>query len=150
MDVEGFVFALYQPNKDLNFVVRGLTGVELSCGMGGWRRWHCRGPTGGGASTGWGVGGDQLGCCVLRWTFICMLNARTGSKVRLLLPNSDEATFITHMTEMRAKVVNRFRRNGKCSPIAVIQSFSKKEEIGKEKLGASEQFKFEVKMEWLL
>ena len=130
MDVEGFVFALYQPNKDLNFVVRGLTGVELSCGMGGWGRWHGRGPTGGGASTGWGVGGDQLGCCVLRWTFICMLNARTGSKVRLLLPNPDEATSITQMTEMRAKVMNRFRRNGKCSPIAVIQSFSKKEEIG--------------------
>ena len=79
-----------------------------------------------------------------------MLNARTGSKVRLLLPNPNEAVFITHVTEMRARVVNRFRWNGKCSPIAVIQSFSKKEEIGKEKLGASEQFKFEVKMMWLL
>ena len=149
-DVKGFAFALYESNNDLNFVVRELAGVELGCSLGGWGRWHSRELTGGGASTGWGVGGDQPGCCALRWTTMCMLDARAGSKVRLLPPNPDEAIFITAVTGMGARVVNRFWWDGKCSPVAVVQSVHEKEEVGKEKLGTSEQFKFEVKMMWLL
>ena len=79
-----------------------------------------------------------------------MLNARAGTKVGLILPNPDEATFITQMTQMRAKVLSRLRRHGKCRPIAVIPSSSKKEEVGYKKLGASEQDQLEVEMGWLL
>ena len=58
--MEGFVFASYQPDENLNFVVRGLTGVDLSCGMGGWRRGHGGDPDRGGAHTSWGAGWDQI------------------------------------------------------------------------------------------
>ena len=79
-----------------------------------------------------------------------MLNTRAGTKVGLILPNPDETTFITQMTQVRATVLNWLRRHGKCKLIAVIPSSSKKEEVRCKKLGTPEQDQLEMEMGWLL